>query len=64
MDKNRKHHRDKTIPSEELTEFTPPGASFNTEEGRAAQGMRPDIGAGEKSEEHSDKPEEKSKSES
>ena len=44
MDKNRKHHREKTIPAEELADFSPPGASFSTEEGRVAQGMRPDIG--------------------
>jgi hypothetical protein len=45
MDKNRKHHRDKGLPAEELEEFSPPGtSSFNTEEGRAAQGMREDLG--------------------
>jgi len=45
MDKNRKHHRDKAVPAEELEEFSPPGtSSFNTEEGRAAQGMREDLG--------------------
>lgn len=44
MDKNRKHHRDKTIPRSELEEVAPPGASFDTEQGRASQGMREDIG--------------------
>jgi hypothetical protein len=44
MDKKHKQHRQKTITPEELLEVAPPGASFNTEEGRAAQGMRPDIG--------------------
>jgi len=43
MDKKHKQHRQKTITPEEL-EVAPPGASFNTKEGRAAQGMRPDIG--------------------
>ena len=43
MDKKHKQHRQKTITPEEL-EVAPPGASFNTKEGRASQGMRPDIG--------------------
>jgi hypothetical protein len=44
MDKKHKQHRQKTINPEELLEVAPPGASFNTEQGRAAQGMRADIG--------------------
>ena len=45
MDKNRKHHRDKAIPPEEMEDFVPPGSSsFSTEEGREAQGMREDLG--------------------
>jgi len=47
MDKNRKHHRDKTIPRSDLDEVAPPGASFDTEQGRASQGMRQDIGKGQ-----------------
>jgi hypothetical protein len=50
MDKKSKQRRQKSATQEELTDITsditPRGASFDTEEGRAAQGMRPDIGAG------------------
>ena len=46
MDKKVKQHRQKTLTDDELSEIAPRGASFDTEEGRAAQGMRPDIGAG------------------
>ena len=45
MDKKHKQHRQKTVTPEEL-EVAPPGASFSTEQGRAAQGMWPDIGEG------------------
>ena len=48
MDKKTKQHRQKVPTSEELEEVTPAGASFDTEAGRAAQGMRPDIGQGGK----------------
>ena len=57
MDKNRKHHREKTIPIEDLADVTPPGASFSTEEGRAAQGMRPDIGGDETEKKEKQSPE-------
>ena len=61
MDKKTKQHRQKTPTTDELEDLapsapptaparadqsTPPGASFDTEQGRAAQGMRADIGAG------------------
>jgi hypothetical protein len=46
MDKKVKQHRQKHPTPEELEEVAPRGASFDTEEGRAAQGMRPDIGEG------------------
>jgi hypothetical protein len=51
MDKKNKQRRHKTLDQEELEEVAPRGASFDTEEGRAAQGMRPDIGAGRSDEE-------------
>ena len=51
MDKKVKEHRQKTLTDDELSEIAPRGASFDTEEGRAAQGMRPDIGSGSSSEE-------------
>ena len=48
MDKKNKQRRQKTPTKDELGDAnaatTPPGASFNTEAGRAAQGMRPDLG--------------------
>lgn len=48
MDKKSKQRRQKTPTKDELADAngsaTPPGASFDTEEGRAAQGMRPDLG--------------------
>jgi hypothetical protein len=50
MDKKSKQRRQKTPTKDELADVngpgsaTPPGASFDTEEGRAAQGMRPDLG--------------------
>ena len=52
MDKRSKQRRQKSPSRDELNdgESAPPrdvaprGASFDTEEGRAAQGMRPDIG--------------------
>lgn len=44
MDKKTKPQRHKTLTPEELADITPRGASFDTAEGRAAQGMRPDIG--------------------
>jgi len=46
MDKKHKQQRKKTPSRDELDDATPPGASFSTEEGRAAQGMRPDIAKG------------------
>jgi hypothetical protein len=60
MDKKRKQHRQKGPTADELEDVAspasaspsegpapaPPGASFNTEQGRAAQGMRKDIGKG------------------
>jgi hypothetical protein len=46
VDKKLKQHRHNKPTRDELEEVTPPGASFNTEEGRAAQGMRADIGQG------------------
>ena len=46
MDKKTKQHRQKSLTKDERDEITPRGASFDTEEGRAAQGMRADIGAG------------------
>ena len=51
MDKKLKQHRHKQLTEEEASEITPPGASFDTEAGRAAQGMRPDIGKGQSDEE-------------
>ena len=51
MDKKTKQHRRKSLDAEELEEMTPPSTSFDTEEGRAAQGMRPDIGKGSSDEE-------------
>ena len=51
MDKKLKQHRHKNLTEEELFEIAPKGASFDTEEGRAAQGMRPDIGTGKSDEE-------------
>ena len=44
MDKKLKKNRKRIPTREELEDATPPGASFDTEAGRAAQGMRPDIG--------------------
>ena len=46
MDKKMKQRRQKTPTKDELADVgaTPPGASFDTEAGRAAQGMRPDLG--------------------
>ena len=48
MDKKSKQRRQKSPTKDELAEVngstTPPGASFDTEAGRAAQGMRPDLG--------------------
>jgi hypothetical protein len=46
MDKKLKHHRRKTATRDELEEAVPRGASFDTEQGRAAQGMRDDIARG------------------
>ena len=43
MDKRSKQHRQKQPSNEELADVTPPGASFDTEAGRAAQGMREDF---------------------
>jgi len=58
MDKKTKPQRHKTLTREELDDITPRGASFNTAEGRAAQGMRPDIGTGEETDEKKRSPEE------
>jgi hypothetical protein len=49
MDKKNKQRRQKTPTKDELADVTgppatPPGASFDTEAGRTAQGMRPDLG--------------------
>lgn len=50
MDKKNKQRRQKVPTKDELADVnanpsdTPPGASFDTEAGRAAQGMRPDLG--------------------
>jgi hypothetical protein len=46
MDKKTKQRRQKTPTRDELNtdDATPRGASFDTEEGRAAQGMRPELG--------------------
>ena len=46
MDKKNKQRRQKWPTKDELSDasVTPPGASFDTEAGRAAQGMRPDLG--------------------
>ena len=44
MDKKLKHNRQKAPTRDELLDITPRGASFDTAEGRAAQGMKPDIG--------------------
>jgi len=48
MDKKNKQRRQKAPTKDELADVnaanTPPGASFDTEAGRAAQGMRPDLG--------------------
>jgi hypothetical protein len=50
MDKKSKQRRQKLPTKDELADAdvnpsaTPPGASFDTEAGRAAQGMRPDLG--------------------
>ena len=46
MDKKHKQRRQKSPSKDELADIssTPPGASFDTEQGRAAQGMRPDLG--------------------
>ena len=46
MDKKTKQHRQKSLTEDELGEVAPRGASFDTEEGRAAQGKREDIGSG------------------
>ena len=47
MDKRTKQHRHKGLSSEELADLEPGQASsFDTEAGRAAQGMRPDLGGG------------------
>src|SRR4051794_12557496 len=59
MDKKHKQHRQKGPSEDELRDIdapdtasnttpapAPPGASFDTEQGRAAQGMRKDIGKG------------------
>ena len=49
MDPKSKQRRQKLPTKDELADVTPPsntppGASFDTEAGRAAQGMRPDLG--------------------
>ena len=44
MDKKLKPRRRKQPSDEELSEAVPRGASFDTEQGRAAQGRRDDIG--------------------
>jgi hypothetical protein len=48
MDKKTKQRRQKSPTKDELLDTdvpnTPPGASFDTEAGRAAQGMRDDLG--------------------
>jgi hypothetical protein len=44
MDKKHHQRRQKTPTPEELADVSARGASFSTEAGRAAQGMRPDIG--------------------
>lgn len=48
MDKKNKQRRQKRPTRDELADVsgsnTPRGASFDTEAGRAAQGMRPDLG--------------------
>ena len=44
MDKKHKQHRQKTPTPDELKDVAPPGASFDTDEGRAAHGMRKDLG--------------------
>ena len=45
MDKRTKQHRHKVLSPEELAELGPDElSSFDTEAGRAAQGMREDIG--------------------
>src|SRR4051812_33107248 len=44
MDKRSKQQRHKTLSPEELAELGPGRASFDTEAGRAAQGMRKDLG--------------------
>lgn len=47
MDKKSKQRRQKTATNDELNDAAAPrGASFDTAEGRAAQGMRADIGRG------------------
>jgi hypothetical protein len=51
MDKKNKQRRHKTLDRDEIEQVAPHGASFDTEEGRAAQGMRPDIGTGRSDEE-------------
>ena len=50
MDKKNKQRRQKTPTKDELADVnpaavTPPGASFDTEAGCAAQGMRPTLAA-------------------
>ena len=48
MDKKSKQRRQKSPTKDELSYVVapaaPPGASFDTEAGRAAHGMRPDLG--------------------
>ena len=44
MDKRSKQHLQKQPNGEQTPDVTPPGASFDTEAGRAAQGMREDLG--------------------
>lgn len=54
MDKKLKHNRQKTPTRDELLDITPRGASFDTAEGRAAQGMKPEIGHDDESRRHMD----------
>jgi hypothetical protein len=44
MEKKQKQHRRKTPARVVRIDVTPPGASFDTDEGRAAHGMRKDLG--------------------
>jgi hypothetical protein len=45
MGKKHKQQEHKEPVPEETTPAAPPGASFDTEEGRAAHGMRKDLGS-------------------